>query len=127
GGGGRAVLRRADDRHLQRGDRPREAPRRRGGDARSAPGLPPMRELGSDIGMWGYLWFWGPARMPPGIADPGCARLPKAIPSPQIRELVGKGGSEGSGMPPAEMAREVKRLYERWGTVIREVGVSLEP
>ena len=91
------------------------------------PDLPTMREQGYDIGMWGYLWFWGPARMPPAIVDAVYAHLAKAIQSPEIRELFAKGGSEASGMPPAEMAREVKRLYERWGAVIREVGVSLEP
>jgi tripartite-type tricarboxylate transporter receptor subunit TctC len=91
------------------------------------PDLPTMREQGYDIGMWAYLWFWGPARMPPAIVDAVYAQLAKAIQSPEIRELFAKGGSEASGMPPAEMAREVKRLYERWGAVIREVGVSLEP
>jgi hypothetical protein len=30
-------------------------------------------------------------------------------------------------MPPAEMAREVKSLSDRWGAVIRETGVRLEP
>ena len=29
------------------------------------PDLPTMREAGYDVGMWGYLWFWGPAGMPP--------------------------------------------------------------
>ena len=91
------------------------------------PDLPTIQEQGYDIGMWGYLWFWGPARMPPAIVDALYAYLAKAIQSPEIRELFAKGGSEASGMPTAEMAREVKRLYEGWGAVIREVGVSLEP
>jgi tripartite-type tricarboxylate transporter receptor subunit TctC len=26
------------------------------------PQVPTLREQGYDIGMWGYLWFWGPAR-----------------------------------------------------------------
>ena len=28
------------------------------------PNVPTMREQGYDVGMWGYLWFWGPAGMP---------------------------------------------------------------
>ena len=33
------------------------------------PDLATMRELGYDVGMWGYLWFWGPAGMPPATVD----------------------------------------------------------
>jgi tripartite-type tricarboxylate transporter receptor subunit TctC len=91
------------------------------------PDLPTMREQGYDIGMWGYLWFWGPAGMPPATVDALYRHLAKAIQSPDIRELFAKGGSEASGMPPAEMAREVKSLSDRWGAVIRETGVRLEP
>jgi tripartite-type tricarboxylate transporter receptor subunit TctC len=91
------------------------------------PDLPTMREQGYDIGMWGYLWFWGPTGMPPATVDALYRHLAKAIQSPDIRELFAKGGSEASGMPPAEMAREAKSLSDRWGAVIREVGVRLEP
>ena len=91
------------------------------------PDLPTMSEQGYDVGIWGYLWFWGPAGMSPATVDALYGHLGKAIKSPEIRELFAKGGSEASGMPPAETAREAKRLYERWGAVIREVGVRLEP
>jgi tripartite-type tricarboxylate transporter receptor subunit TctC len=91
------------------------------------PDLPTMREQGYDIGMWGYLWFWGPTGMPPATVDTLYRHLAKAIQSPEIRELFAKGGSEASGLPPAEMAREAKSLSDRWGAVIRDVGVRLEP
>jgi tripartite-type tricarboxylate transporter receptor subunit TctC len=91
------------------------------------PDLPTMREQGYDIGMWGYLWFWGPAGMRPETVDALHRHLAKAIQSPEIRELFAKGGSEASGMPPAEMAREAKSLSDRWGAIIRDVGVRLEP
>jgi tripartite-type tricarboxylate transporter receptor subunit TctC len=91
------------------------------------PDLPTMREQGYDIGMWGYLWFWGPAGMSSATVEALYRHLAKAIQSPDIRELFAKGGSEASGMPPAEMAREAKSLSDRWGAVIRGVGVRLEP
>ena len=50
----------------------------------------------------------------------------KAIQHPDTKELFAKGGAEASGIPPAEMAREVKRLDERWSGVIRKVGVKLD-
>jgi tripartite-type tricarboxylate transporter receptor subunit TctC len=91
------------------------------------PDLPTMREQGYDVGIWGYLWFWGPAGTSSAVVEAVYSHLAKAIQSPEIRELFAKGGSEASGIPPSEMVREVKRLSERWGAAIREVGVALEP
>lgn len=94
--------------------------------AAALPDLPTMREQGYDVGMWGYLWFWGPANMPPALVEAVYAPLAKAIQHPDVKELFAKGGSEASGMPPAEMTRVARDLYDRWGAVIREVGVQLE-
>ena len=88
--------------------------------------LPTMREQGFDVGLWGYLWFWGPAGMPPKIVAVVYQHLAFAIKHPDIVKLFGEGGSEASGMPPAEMAREVRRLDASWGAIIREVGVKLD-
>jgi tripartite-type tricarboxylate transporter receptor subunit TctC len=90
------------------------------------PDLPTMREQGYDVGLWGYLWFWGPAGMSSATVDAVYAPLAKAILHPDVKELFAKGGSEASGMPPAEMTRTAKDLYDRWGAVIREVGVKLD-
>jgi tripartite-type tricarboxylate transporter receptor subunit TctC len=90
------------------------------------PELPTMRELGYDVGMWGYLWFWGPGGMSKQTVDAVYAPLAKAILHPEVKELFAKGGSEASGMPPAEMERTARDLYDRWGAVIREIGVQLD-
>lgn len=97
-------------------------------ETRSAalPDLPTLREQGYDVGMWGYLWFWGPAGMSKATVDAVYAPLAKAILHADVKELFAKGGSEASGMPPAEMVRTAKDLYDRWGAVIREVGVQLD-
>lgn len=90
------------------------------------PHLPTMRELGYDVGMWGYLWFWGPANMPSATVEAVYQHLVKGILHPDVKELFAKGGSEASGMPPAEMARVARDLDARWGKVIRELGVKLD-
>lgn len=92
----------------------------------AAPDLPTMREQGYDVGLWGYLWFWGPAGMQPATVEAVYKPLVKGILSPEIKELFAKGGSEAAGMPPAEMARTARELSERWGAVIRAVGVQLD-
>ena len=88
--------------------------------------LPTMKEQGFDVGVWGYLWFWGPAGMPPALVEVVYRHLAFAIKHPDIVKLFGEGGSEASGITPAEMAKEVRRLDGRWGAIIREVGVKLD-
>lgn len=90
------------------------------------PDLPTMREAGYDVGMWGYLWFWGPAGMTPATIDAVYQHFARAINHPDVKDLFAKGGSEAMAVPPAEMTRLAKDLDERWGAVIRELGVKLD-
>jgi tripartite-type tricarboxylate transporter receptor subunit TctC len=90
------------------------------------PDLPTMRESGFDVGMWGYLWFWGPAGMPPATVEAVYQHLSRAIQHPEVKALFAAGGSEASGMPPSEMARAARDLHARWGEVIRQIGVKLD-
>jgi tripartite-type tricarboxylate transporter receptor subunit TctC len=90
------------------------------------PELPTLREGGYDVGMWGYLWFWGPAGMPPATVEAVYRTLAPAIQHPEVRQLFAAGGSEASGMPPAEMAQAARSLHERWAAVIRSTGVRLD-
>jgi tripartite-type tricarboxylate transporter receptor subunit TctC len=39
------------------------------------PDLPTMREQGYDVGLWGYLWFWGPPGMSSAPSTPCTRRL----------------------------------------------------
>jgi tripartite-type tricarboxylate transporter receptor subunit TctC len=90
------------------------------------PDLPTLREGGYDVGMWGYLWFWGPAGMTPATVDEVHRTLARAIQHPEVRGLFASGGAEASGMPPSEMAQAARSLHERWGAVIRDTGVKLD-
>ncbi len=92
----------------------------------SVPDLPTMREQGYDVGYWGYLWFWGPAGMPAATVETLYQHLSKAIKHPDVVKLFADGGSEASGMTPTEMMRTARELSDRWGAVIREVGVKLD-
>jgi tripartite-type tricarboxylate transporter receptor subunit TctC len=94
--------------------------------AAALPDLPTMREQGYDVGMWGYLWFWGPAGMPAPVVEELYRHLAFAIKHPDTVKLFAEGGGEASGMTPAEMRKEVRRLDQAWGAVIREVGFKLD-
>ena len=90
------------------------------------PDVPTMRESGYDVGMWGYLWFWGPAGMTPATLQGVYQQLARAVDHPDVKELFAKGGSEAVAAPPVEMMRLAKDLHERWGAVIRDLGVKLD-
>jgi tripartite-type tricarboxylate transporter receptor subunit TctC len=90
------------------------------------PDLPTMREAGYDVGMWAYLWFWGPARMPSATVDILYRHIASVVASAEIRELFSKGGSQAEALPPAEMARVARDLDRRWGAVIRDLGIKLD-
>jgi tripartite-type tricarboxylate transporter receptor subunit TctC len=91
------------------------------------PTLPTLREQGYEVGVWGYLWFWGPAGVAPATVDAVYQHLAKAINGPDIRDVFAKGGAEATALPPSEMAREARRLLELWQGLIREFGVRLDP
>ena len=90
------------------------------------PDLPTMREQGVDISIDGFLGFFGPARMPPALAQAVTRELIKAISNPDVKKALVDGGYEPGGMPQAEYVKFVRVIYERWGEVIRDVGVKLD-
>ena len=90
------------------------------------PELPTMREAGYDVGMWGYLWFWGPAGMNPATVESVYRQISRAVREPDVQDLFAKGGSEAMALPPAEMARAARELDRRWGEIIRQLGVTLD-
>jgi len=90
------------------------------------PELPTLREAGYDVGMWGYLWFWGPSGMRPATLESVYQHISRAVADPEVKELFAKGGSEAMALPPAEMARAARDLDRRWGEIIRQLGVTLD-
>jgi hypothetical protein len=53
-------------------------------------------------------------------------QLARAIDHPEVKELFAKGGSEAMALPPREMMRVSRDLDERWGRIIRDLGVKLD-
>ena len=90
------------------------------------PGLSTMREQGVDIGIDGFLGFFGPAGMQPALTQGVARELIKAVSTPEVKKALVEGGYEPGGMPQAEYAKFVRAICDRWGEVIRDVGVKLD-
>ena len=95
------------------------------------PDLPTMREAGYDVGMWGYLWFWGPARHDARDAR-GAAPAPRARGRASrgegsVRQGRLRGDGIAAGGNDARVARPQRALGNRHPRAGREAGLMSGP
>ncbi len=89
--------------------------------------LPNMAEAGvPGVDVSGGLQFFGPAKLPPEVLAKVNAALAAALKDPDVVKAFNDGGSEILASSPAEHAAAVKEQYERWGGVIRKLGLRLD-
>jgi tripartite-type tricarboxylate transporter receptor subunit TctC len=70
--------------------------------------------------------IFGPANLPAGTVQRLNAELVKIVRSPEIRVRFAEDGTEASGTSPQEFAAIIRELYERWGELIRQLGLKLD-
>ena len=89
--------------------------------------LPNMAESGvPGADATGGLQFFGPAKMPPEVLAKVNGALVAALKDPEVVKAFTDGGSEVVASSPAEHAATVKEQYERWGAVVRKLGLKLD-
>jgi tripartite-type tricarboxylate transporter receptor subunit TctC len=89
--------------------------------------VPTMEESGyKGFDTPGLEQLLGPPGMPPALVAKVNAELMKAIRSPEIADMYRKNGFEFVASTAEEHARIMRENYERWGEVIRRVGVKLD-
>ncbi len=93
----------------------------------AVPEIPTMAEAGvPGFEVSGIEQFLGPAGIPRAIVERLNAEIVKAVRLPEVTEIYTRGGSDVVASSPEEHARILKDNYERWGAVIRKVGVKLD-
>ncbi|MES2716564.1 MAG: tripartite tricarboxylate transporter substrate binding protein [Pseudomonadota bacterium] len=89
--------------------------------------LPNMAEAGvPGVDVSGGLQFFGPAKLPPEALAKLNAALATALKDPEVVKAFIDGGSEILASSPSEHAAAVKEQHERWGSVIRKLGLKLD-
>jgi tripartite-type tricarboxylate transporter receptor subunit TctC len=91
------------------------------------PTIPTLTEQGlKGIDLLGWLGWYGPA----GLPQPIVARLNRALvqahADPKVKEDFGKGAYESVSSTPQELAALTRDSYERWGKVIKELGMNIK-
>ena len=97
------------------------------GETRSAllPSTPTLKEQGIEgIDMLGFLAYFGPAGMPPDVVRTLNGAIAKSLAHPEVKAGFEKGGYEAVASTPAELGAMIKDSYDRWGKVIRDIGLK---
>jgi tripartite-type tricarboxylate transporter receptor subunit TctC len=99
------------------------------GDKRTSvrPELPTIAEAGVP-GFSTTVWFalFGPADMPPDLVKRIHADVSKVLDSQQSKEFFQKNVFERVTDSPAEFAKLVDHDIDKWGTLIKQVGVKID-
>jgi tripartite-type tricarboxylate transporter receptor subunit TctC len=89
------------------------------------PDVPTLAEQGvAGLDLPSWLGFYGPAQMPAPVVARLNAALAQVLAMPQVRDFYRTGGYEAGATTPAEFASITRATYERWGDMVRQVGLS---
>jgi tripartite-type tricarboxylate transporter receptor subunit TctC len=91
------------------------------------PNVPTVSESGLP-GFESNQWWAvsGPAGMPASIVNRLNSDLNKIVRTDDVRKRLAADGAEPGGGTPAELAAYIKKDFEKWGAVIRTVGIKGE-
>lgn len=93
----------------------------------AVPNAPTMAEAGvQGFDLPGLEQLLGPPGMAPDLVRRINAEFVRAVRSPEVAELLVRGGSTVVGSSAEEHARVMKDNYERWGAVIRKLAIRLD-
>jgi tripartite-type tricarboxylate transporter receptor subunit TctC len=89
------------------------------------PDVPTFTEQGlKGIDLVGWLGWYGPAGMSKEAVQKINAALVKAHANPEVKAGIEKGAYESVSSTPGELASITRDAYERWGKVIKEIGIK---
>ena len=89
------------------------------------PEVPTLTEQGlKGIDLIGWLGWYGPAGMSKETVRKLNAALVKALGNPEVKAGIEKGAYESISSTPEELAAITRDSYERWGKVIKDIGIK---
>ena len=97
------------------------------GDKRSSslPDVPSIAEQGfQGLELTGWLGIFAPARTAASTVNRLDLELAKILREPEIVERFRQGGADATSTTPAAFAALVEEDYEKWGKVVRRLGVT---
>jgi tripartite-type tricarboxylate transporter receptor subunit TctC len=97
-------------------------------DTARSPLLPDVPTI-SEAGLPGYemqTWFavWGPAGMPKPVVDKLYSGINTVLKKEEVRTKLIEGGYKPGGMPPDEFAKFIRSELDKYGKIIKTIGLE---
>jgi len=94
----------------------------------SLPSVPTIDEAAGLTGFQAVSWYAivGPAGMPPAVVAKIQTDAAKVIQLPEVRERLQGLGAEPVGSTAAQLSAAIKADYDRYGTVIKRLGIKAD-
>ena len=91
------------------------------------PDVPTIDEAGLP-GYEAYTWgaFFAPAKTPKQVVDRLHAEVTKALAQPDVKQRLTELGYQIVGSTPDQLDRHVRAEKDKWGKLIREVGIKAD-
>ena len=98
---------------------------------RRSPALPSVPTIDEAAGLTGFQavsWYAivGPAGMPPALVAKIQTDAAKVIQLPEVRERLQGLGAEPVGSTPAQLSAAIQADYDRYGAVIKRLGIKAD-
>jgi tripartite-type tricarboxylate transporter receptor subunit TctC len=92
------------------------------------PNVPTIEEAGGLTGFQAVSWYAlvGPAGMAPAVVAKIQTDTARVLQQPEIRERLQGLGAEPVGSTPTELTAAMKADYDRYGAVIKRLGISAD-
>jgi tripartite-type tricarboxylate transporter receptor subunit TctC len=90
------------------------------------PDVPTLAETWPGVEMPSWLGFFGPANLPPAIAQRVSDEMIKALRSADVRAKLDAAGMVVVASSPADFAAQIAREFEQRGQLIRAAGIKAE-
>jgi tripartite-type tricarboxylate transporter receptor subunit TctC len=90
------------------------------------PDTPTVAEVLPGFTSWSWFGMVAPPKTPPAIANRLSAAIAESLKQPEVTKLLQDLSVEPIGSTPAQMAQLMRQESERWGNVIRTLGVKVE-
>ncbi|MBK0391641.1 Bug family tripartite tricarboxylate transporter substrate binding protein [Ramlibacter algicola] len=96
--------------------------------SQALPGVPTVEQAGHLKGFEASSWFglFGPAGMPPEIADRIQQAVAKALSSPEMKEKLLLQGAIPSGSTPQQFATFIEAENRKWQPVVKASGAKVD-
>jgi len=74
----------------------------------------------------GWFGFAAPVKTPAPVIEVLNREIVKILRSPEVRDRLAQQGTEAVGDTPEEFGRFIKSEAEKWGRIIRAIGLRLD-